>query len=333
MDEKITLDYGSGGTKTSSLIGDLILPRFGNPVLSELDDGAVLPGSGQIVFSTDSFVVQPWEFPGGDIGKLAVCGTVNDICMAGGTPKYLSLSLILEEGFPTEALDRILASAEAAAREACVTVVTGDTKVVEKGKGDGVYINTAGIGFLRYPGLSRRSIREGDRILVSGPVGDHGTAVMLVRNKNLVEGDVRSDCGPLHRLTEALAPLEKELRFFRDPTRGGAATALCEFVDGSPWSIELSEKDIPVRAAVRSACQILGLDPLYAACEGRMLAAVSPEGADEALRRMRELPEGAQAAIIGTVTTRRPGRLLIRTAFGGMRIADRLAGAQLPRIC
>ena len=333
MEELITLDYGSGGKKTASLIEKLILPQLDNPALRQLGDGAVVPGGEELVFSTDSFVVSPRFFPGGDIGKLAVCGTVNDICMSGGEPKWLSLALIIEEGLPAAQLEQILSSVAGAAKEAGVCIVTGDTKVVEKGRGDGIYINTAGIGVLRHPGLSPRAIRPGDRVLVSGTVGDHGAAVMLARNQNLVRGELKSDCAPLHRLCAALRQLGSGLRVLRDPTRGGVATTLCEFVEGTALSILLEEADIPVRPAVASACDILGLDPLYCANEGKLLAVVAPERAEGVLALLCGLPGGENAAVSGMVGERWPGRVAVRTALGGTRIAAKLAGAQLPRIC
>lgn len=333
MESVITLDYGSGGGKTASLIEQKILPALGNPVLNQLTDGAVIDGFDRLVFSTDSFVVWPCFFPGGDIGKLSVCGTVNDICVSGGKPAYLSLGMILEEGFPAESLERILESIHRMAEETGVSVVTGDTKVVEKGKGDGIYINTSGIGQLVCPGLTPAAIRPGDRILVSGPVGDHGIAVMLSRYSELLQGDVRSDCAPLHRLCSALYPLGEKLRVMRDPTRGGLATTLCEFMDASPCDAVLDEGTVPVSPAVSAACDLLGLDPLYAACEGRLLAVVAPDAAEEALSRMRSLPEGEQAAVIGEIGTDHPGKVLMRTSVGGTRVITRLSGAQLPRIC
>ena len=332
MDEIITLDYGSGGKKTSRLIEELLLPALDNPALSELGDGAVLPGGEQLVFSTDSFVISPRFFPGGDIGKLAVCGTVNDIAMCGGEPKYLSCALILEEGLPVEELRRIVASLSDAARAAGAQVVTGDTKVVERGRGDGLYINTAGIGVLRHPGLSPRAIRAGDRVLVSGTVGDHGTAVMLARS-GLMKGELTSDCAALNGLTEAIFSSGARVRVLRDPTRGGAATTLCEFVEGGDLGIELTEEAIPVRPAVRSACDMLGLDPLYCANEGKLLAVVPPEDEEKALAAMRAHPLGTEAAAIGTVTEAFPGRVTLKTLFGGRRVLQKLTGAQLPRIC
>ena len=240
MDELITLDYGSGGKKTSRLIEKTILPALDNPYLGELGDGAILPGAERLVFSTDSFVVDPLFFPGGDIGKLAVCGTVNDLAVCGAVPQYLSLSLIVEEGLLLCDLERVMASVSAAAKQAGVQVVTGDTKVVEKGRGDKLYLNTAGIGFLKYPGLSPRAIRERDAVLVSGTVGDHGTAVMLARS-GLMQGNLQSDCAALNGLCEALLSSGAAVRVLRDPTRGGVATTLNEFIEGTPLGIELDE--------------------------------------------------------------------------------------------
>ena len=333
MDPVITLDYGSGGKKTSALIDTMILPLLGNAALNDLPDAAVVPGGERIVFSTDSFVVSPCFFPGGDIGKLAVCGTVNDVCVSGGEPKYLSLALIIEEGFPTADLERIIRSIRDTAQKVGVEIITGDTKVVERGHGDGIYINTSGIGFLRTPGLSARNIRPGDKVLLSGTAGDHGAAVMLARNANLVEGELQSDCAPLHALCASLGTLSDGLRVMRDPTRGGVATTLCEFAEGSDFCVELDEAAIPVSPGVESACDILGLDPLYCACEGKLLAIVAPEAEEEALHQMRALPEGKNAAAIGEITASHPGRVLIRTAVGGTRIVTKLTGAQLPRIC
>ena len=335
MQDIITLDYGSGGLKTAQLIEEILLPAFANTALNDLGDGAVLPAlDGPPVFSTDSFVVSPWKFPGGDIGKLAVCGTVNDVCMAGGVPNYLSFSLILEEGFALDDLRAIVASAAETARQAGVQIVTGDTKVVERGKGDGVYINTAGIGVLRAPGLGRAALREGDAVLVSGSVGCHGAAVLMARGGLPCEGALLSDCRPLHRL--AAAALDAgggQVRILRDPTRGGAATTLNEFVEGGPLCIELEEDAIPVDAPVAAACDLLGLDPLYSACEGRMLAVCAPQAAPAVLAALRVVPGGEGAVQIGRVSAARPGQVLLRNSFGGSRILSKLTGAQLPRIC
>lgn len=332
MDEIITLDYGSGGKKTSRLIESMIVPSLSNPVLNELGDGAILPGWERLVFSTDSFVVDPIFFPGGDIGKLSVCGTVNDIAVCGGVPRFLSCAFIIEEGMKLSELERIVASIGEYCEKVGVQVVTGDTKVVEKGRGDGIYINTAGIGVLKYPGLTPRAIRPGDTVIVSGTVGDHGTAVMLARN-GMLRGDIRSDCAPLNALTEAILSAGAGVRVLRDPTRGGVATTLNEFVEGSGVGIELDEDAIPVRGEVRAACDMLGLDPMYCANEGKLLCVVDPDGAETVLSAMRRTEEGADAAIIGTVTERYPGRVVMRTGLGGSRILQKLTGAQLPRIC
>lgn len=332
MDEIITLDYGSGGKKTSRLIENIIVPAFSNPALNALGDGAIISGAGEIAFSTDSFVVDPIFFPGGDIGKLSVCGTVNDLAMCGAEPKYLSCAFIIEEGLESEELKKIVASIRDAARSAGVQIVTGDTKVVERGRGDKIYINTAGIGVMKYPGLSPRNIRPGDKVIVSGTVGDHGTAVMLARN-GMMQGELKSDCAALNGLADAILSLGAGVRVLRDPTRGGVATTLNEFTEGTALSIELEEEQIPVRPQVRAACDMLGLEPLYCANEGKLLAVVSPEDTERVLARMRELPEGADAAVIGTVSDRHPGRVVMKTAFGGTRILQKLAGAQLPRIC
>ena len=332
MDEIITLDYGSGGKKTSRLIENIIVPAFSNPALNALSDGAVLPGAGEIAFSTDSFVVDPIFFPGGDIGKLSVCGTVNDLAMCGAEPKYLSCAFIIEEGLESGALEKIVASIRDAAKSAGVQIVTGDTKVVERGRGDKIYINTAGIGVMKYPGLSPKNIRPGDKVIVSGTVGDHGTAVMLARN-GMMQGELKSDCAALNRLADAILSLGAKVRVLRDPTRGGVATTLNEFTEGTALSIELEEERIPIKPQVRAACDMLGLEPLYCANEGKLLAVVSPEDTERVLARMRELPEGADAAVIGTVSDRHPGRVVMKTAFGGTRILQKLAGAQLPRIC
>lgn len=333
MEEIITLDYGSGGLRTSQLIESILVPAFHNPTLEDLGDGAVLPTmDGPLVYSTDSFVVTPWRFPGGDIGKLAVCGTVNDVCMAGGQPKYLSLSFIIEEGFLMEDFKAIVDSIATTAQLAGVQIVTGDTKVVERGKGDGIYINTSGVGPQRAAGLSRKAICPGDAVLVSGSVGCHGAAVLMARGEIPFAGELLSDCRPLHQLSAA-ALEAGGVRILRDPTRGGVATTLNEFVEGSALTIELEEDAIPVDPAVAAACDLLGLDPLYSACEGRMLAIVSPGQADAVLDALHQTSGGEHAAMIGRVTESRPGHVVLRTALGGSRILGKLTGAQLPRIC
>ena len=332
MEEIITLDYGSGGKKTARLIEEYIVPAFDNSALGELGDGALLPGGAELAFSTDSFVVSPLFFPGGDIGKLAVCGTVNDVSMCGAEPKFLSCALILEEGLPLETLKRVLRSMRRAADEAGVQIVTGDTKVVEKGRGDGLYINTSGIGVRKYrlPGLA--AVRPGDAVLVSGTLGDHGTAVMLARS-GMMDGELRSDCAALNRLTEAMLSSGAGIRILRDPTRGGLATTLNEFTEGHAFGIELTEDLIPVRPEVRAACDMLGLDPLYCANEGKLTCICAGGDAERLLSVMRGLPEGRDAALVGVVTDDPRGRVTLRTPLGGRRILQKLAGAQLPRIC
>lgn len=342
MNDRITLDYGSGGLKTSELIESLLLPAFDNPALSQLGDGALLEGNKKLVFSTDNFVVSPWRFPGGDIGKLSVCGTVNDVCMAGGIPKYLSLSFILEEGFLFSDLRQIVTSIAEEAKKAGVSIVTGDTKVVDSGKGDGIYINTAGIGFQRVDLPGKAAIRPGDDVIVSGTVGCHGAAVMMARSGLISEDSpLRSDCMTLHRISAAALDATAvndgaepgSVRILRDPTRGGVATTLNEFTEGMSFSIELNENEIPVESAVDAACDMLGLDPLYCACEGRMLLVCDPSVTENILNALHTVPGGENAARIGTVTEEMPGKVLLRTPIGGRRILTKLTGIQLPRIC
>lgn len=329
----VTLDYGSGGTKTSQLVDQLLKPAFANPALDALGDGALLPSPGkQLAFSTDSFVVQPLFFPGGDIGKLAVCGTVNDLAMCGAKPLYLSLGMIIEEGFPFSDLEKIVESIARTAEKVGVQVVTGDTKVVEKGHGDGLYLNTAGIGVVEMPGLTPDTIQPGDRVLVTGPVGDHGTAVMVARNELGLEGDLISDCMPLDRLAAAAWSVGG-VRCLRDATRGGVATTLNEFCEGRCFGIQLMEEQIPVRPSVDAACQLLGLDPLYCANEGRMLCIAAPQQAEQILAALRAVPGGENAAIIGTVTAENVGLVTLQNSWGSNRILAKLSGAQLPRIC
>ena len=332
MDEIITLDYGSGGKKTASLIDTLIVPRMKNRYLSVLGDGAILPGGKELVFSTDSFVVDPLFFPGGDIGELSVCGTVNDIAVCGGEPRFLSCALILEEGLETATLEKVLASMSAAAERAGVQIVTGDTKVVERGRCDKLYINTSGIGILKFPGLTPKAICEGDAVILSGTAGDHGTAVMLARS-GMMQGELKSDCAPLNGLCNSILQTGAKVRVLRDPTRGGVATTLNEFVEGSSLGIALEEGAIPVRPEVEAACEMLGLDPLYCANEGKLLCVAAQEDAPKVLNALQKHKEGQNAAVIGTVTVRYPGRVIMKTKFGGSRVLQKLAGAQLPRIC
>jgi hydrogenase expression/formation protein HypE len=330
----IQLAHGGGGRLTRELIESEIVPRFGNGPLRGLPDGATLPSPGeQLVFTTDSFVVQPLEFPGGNIGDLAVHGTVNDLSVCGGEPKWLSLALILEEGLPLSVLGRILDSVRAAADACGVTVATGDTKVVARGQGDGVYVNTAGIGrALSEFTLSPERIREGDRVLVSGTLADHGMAVLAARqNMDFVNGP-RSDTGSVQRLVLAAREFGAAVRFMRDPTRGGAGAVLNEIVEGRELGVLLKERDLPLAPATRAVAEMLGIDPLHAASEGRMILFCDPEAAEEILRRWRALPEGEGAVSLGTVT-RDKGRVVMETVTGGRRLVDVPRGELLPRIC
>lgn len=332
MEEIITLDYGSGGKKTSRLIEKMIVPALDNPALAALGDGAVIDGAARLAFSTDSFVIDPIFFPGGDIGKLSVCGTVNDIAMCGAEPKYLSCSFIIEEGLPIGELEKIVDSIRSQCESCGVTVVTGDTKVVEKGRGDKIYINTAGIGFVKYPGLDPGNIQAGDAVIVSGTVGDHGTAVMMARS-GMMQGDLKSDCAALNGLCKKILETSENVRVLRDPTRGGLATTLNEFVEGRELGIVLDERLIPVKPSVQAACDMLGLDPMYCANEGKLICVVPQQDAEKVLEAMRGTYEGRDACIIGSVTADYPGKLVMETAFGGKRVLQKLTGAQLPRIC
>lgn len=337
-DEKITLSHGSGGKATHNLIEGVFAPAFSNPLLDPMDDAAifVLNGTGQrLAFTTDTYVVSPLFFPGGDIGRLAVHGTINDLAMAGAEPLYLSAGFILEEGFPISDLRRIVASMAQAATETGVAIVTGDTKVVQRGKADGIFINTAGVGIIRATRqIGQTQLQPGDKVLLSGPIGDHGIAIMLAREELDIETDIESDTAPLHTLTAALLTVAGEgVHCLKDPTRGGVATALNEMALGSEVSIALDENTIPVRSGVRGACEILGLDPLTIANEGKLLAIVSPEKAEAALAAIQAHPLGREAAIIGSVQAEPPGLVFLRTDIGGMRVLDMLVGDPLPRIC
>jgi hydrogenase expression/formation protein HypE len=334
--ERILLAHGGGGQLMSRLIHERILPRFANETLSELADAArlALP-SGDICFTTDSYVVKPLFFRGGDIGKLAVCGTVNDLAVSGAKPRVLSLSLILEEGFEFALLDRILESAADAAQQNDVRIVTGDTKTVERGSADGIFINTAGIG-IRLPnvelGLSR--VRIGDKVLLSGTIGDHGMTILSQREGIRFESQLESDCAGLAELTCRLFANAAGIRFMRDPTRGGLAATLNEIVEGSRLSVEIDEREIPVRPEVQAAADMLGFDVLNTANEGKFVAVVSPEAAGECLRACRDHPLGRQAAIIGEVVETRDTPLVeLRTKIGGRRIVQMPYGRELPRIC
>jgi len=332
---KILLAHGSGGKLSHDLVSEILLPRFSNPLLEPLDDSArIASRKGPLAFTTDSYVINPLFFPGGDIGKLAVCGTVNDLSMIGAVPSYLSLSLIIEEGFSIELLKRIMSSVRDAAEEACVHVVTGDTKVVEHGAADQLFITTSGIGWIRKGvHLSGLHARPGDTVLLSGFLGDHEIAVLSQREGFEFEGDLKSDCAPLNGLVARMLDVCPDLRCLRDPTRGGLATTLNEIASRSGVGIILEEASIPVRESVRGTCELLGLDPLYLANEGKLIAVCPPQEAKRVLETMRAHPLGQHAEIIGRVTEENPKRVTLHTLIGGHRVLDMLTGAQYPRIC
>ena len=334
-EDRIIMSHGSGGKATRTLVEALFLEAFRNPLLEPLEDAAQLTLNGsRLALTTDSFVVSPLFFPGGDIGDLAVNGTVNDLAVSGATPLYLSAAFILEEGFAVADLERIVASMARAAHNAGVQVVTGDTKVVQKGKADGCYITTAGVGLIARPvTLGVAGARPGDAVIVSGPIGDHGVTIMLARGELDIEADLASDTAPLHGLVECILSAASGVRALRDATRGGVATILNEVAAASGAGVVVSEERIPVRAQVRGACELLGIDPLYVACEGRLVAVVDGAEAERALAAMHAHPLGGQAAIIGHVAAEPPGIVLLKTAFGGTRIVDMLIGDPLPRIC
>jgi hydrogenase expression/formation protein HypE len=333
--DEILLSHGSGGRLTHELVRTLFLPRLGNPALASLEDAARLSIDGtQIAFTTDSFVVSPIVFPGGDLGKLAVCGTVNDLAVMGARPIALSAGFLLEEGLEVAMLARLVDSMRAVCDEVGVPIVTGDTKVVEKGGLDRIFINTAGVGLLEgsLP-EGAGAVRPGDRVLISGTIADHGMSVLSARNDLRFETPIESDCAPVWDLVHSLLAAVPGVRWMRDPTRGGLATTLNELVQGSTFAIELDEDAIPIRPGVQALADILGLDPLYVASEGRILVVVAGEQAAAALDVLRRRPLGAGAAEIGRVVTDPRGCLSLRTRIGGTRILDLLSGEQLPRIC
>ncbi len=334
-EEKILLAHGSGGRLTHELIREVFLPSLSNPSLNPLDDSAkIFNQQGTIAFTTDSYVVNPLFFPGGDIGKLAVCGTVNDLSMVGATPSCLSLSLIVEEGFLFDLLKKIVSSIRETAEEARVSIVTGDFKVVEHRSADQLFINTSGIGWIRHGvNLSGMNGRPGDRILLSGCLGDHEVAILSQREGFVFQREVKSDCAPLNDLVAKMLDACPSIRCFRDPTRGGLATTLNEIATSSNVGMVIEEETIPLRESVRGICELLGLDPLYLANEGKLVA-ICPSGEAEALLEvMKDHPLGQEGRIIGRVTDKNPGRVVLHTLMGGHRILDMLTGAQFPRIC
>lgn len=339
MDDKILLAHGSGGQTGHRLVSDFFARYFDNAWLAKLDDAAVfvLPatdGETRLALTTDSYVVQPVFFPGGDIGKLAICGTVNDLAVMGAHPLYLTAGFIIEEGFPLADLERIVESMARTAREAGVYIVTGDTKVVERGSADGVFINTAGVGAL--PAgvhLSGTAVRPGDALILSGSIGDHGMAIMSQRDGLRFTSPLQSDCAPLNGLIAAMLAASSNIHCMRDPTRGGLATTLNEIAASSDIGIEIEEEYIPIKGEVSGVCEMLGLDPLYVANEGKLVAFVAPEDAGAVLQAMRLHPYGREARIIGRAHDSHPGRVVLRTILGTHRIVNMLTGDQLPRIC
>lgn len=332
----VLLAHGGGGRLTQMLIERMFIPAFRNPALEALHDGAVVEVNGtRLAFTTDSFVVSPLFFPGGDIGTLAVYGTVNDLAMCGARPLALSAGFILEEGFPMEALWRVVRSVEQASRRVGAPVVTGDTKVVDRGKGDGVFINTSGLGIVpEGVHLSPLRARPGDVVLINGAIAIHGVAILSVREGLEFETELESDTAPLHDLVARVLDVAGEqVHVLRDPTRGGLASALNEIAARAGVGIRLEEERIPIWEEVRGACEILGLDPLYVANEGKCLAIVAREAAEAVLEAMCGHPLGREAAIIGEVVEDHPGQVVLRSRIGGMRVVDMLSGEQLPRIC
>lgn len=335
--DRILLGHGSGGGLTADLIRRVFMPEFQNKTLMAMEDQATLSlgaKSPRLAFTTDSFVVQPLFFPGGDIGRLAVHGTVNDLAVGGAKPMFLSAAFILEEGLPLEDLKRIVASMRESCEEAGVQLVTGDTKVVDRGKGDQIFIATSGIGVVPAGrNLSIHNAKPGDRILVSGTIGDHGIAIMSVREGIEFETVLESDSAPLGTLTEAMLEAVPSIRCMRDPTRGGVSSTLNELADASAVGVKITEASLPVRGEVRAACEMLGLDPLYVANEGKLIAVCPPGDADRLLEAMRSHPLGKNAAIIGEIVDEHAGMVVLKSLVGGERVVTMLAGEQLPRIC
>jgi len=334
MDDKILLAHGSGGKLSHDLVKKNFIPLFSNPIIDKLDDSAVFDLDGRFAFTTDSYVVSPLFFPGGDIGKLAVCGTINDLAMCGASPLYLSVSFIIEEGLPFSELEKITGSVREAATESGVKVVTGDTKVVNQGSMDKLFINTAGIGLVP-PGVdvSGSNAIPGDKVILSGAIGDHGIAVMSQREGLRFQIPVKSDCAPLNILVSGMLRASHHIHCLRDPTRGGLATTLNELATQSGVGINIEEDKIPVHQSVNAACELMGFDPLYVANEGKLVAMVPPPYAEEILNVMKQNHYGSESAIIGEVVSEHPGRVTMKTILGTSRIVDMLTGELLPRIC
>ena len=332
--DKILMSHGSGGKLAHELVEKYFVRVFDNPLLARLDDSAVFTVSGRLAFTTDGYVVSPIFFPGGDIGKLAVCGTVNDLAMSGARPLCLSLSLIIEEGLLLSDLETIIESVQSAAIEAGVTIVTGDAKVVHHGSADKLFINTAGIGIIpENVDISGSNAKPGDKVLLSGPIGDHGIAVLSQREGLSFTTRLESDCAPLNSLVADMLNISADIHCLRDPTRGGLATTLNEMAKQSNVSIRIEEEKVPVREAVLASCEMLGLDPLYIANEGKLVAIVPAEHVDKILKAMRRNQYGKEASLIGQVSANNPGRVVMKTSIGSSRIVDMLVGDPLPRIC
>ncbi len=333
MKDKILLAHGSGGKLSHKLV-DEFLTLFANPLLSKLDDSAVFELSGRLAFTTDSYTVSPIFFPGGDIGKLAVYGTVNDLAMCGAKPIYLSLSFIIEEGLPTGELKRIAQSVQEAASIAGVEIVTGDTKVVNQGSADKLFINTSGLGVVsKEVNISASNAKPGDKVILSGTVGDHGVAILSQREGFDFKVKLESDCAPLNKLVEEMLEFPTSIHCLRDPTRGGLATTLNELAEKSGVGIEIDEARLPIKEEVQAICELLGFDPLYLANEGKLVAIVAPDKAEEILSKMRQNEYAKEAEIIGEVVSEHKGRVVVKTHLGTSRIIDMLSGELLPRIC
>jgi hydrogenase expression/formation protein HypE len=332
--DKITLSHGSGGRFMHQLIDALFIREFDNETLRQKKDSAIIKlGNKKIAFTTDSYVVKPIFFPGGDIGSLAVYGTVNDLSVCGARPLFISVGLIIEEGLDKEMLQKITRSIKDAARSSGVSVVTGDTKVVEKGSCDKIFVNTSGIGEIFYDGLSIDMIRTGDAVIISGPIGDHAVAILSKREGIDFKTNIKSDSAPLNKLIRDILSSSKRVRFMRDPTRGGLATTLNEIALGAAFGISLNEKDIPIKDATRQACELLGFDPLYLACEGRVVLVVARQDAQRVINAMRKNRLGRMAKIIGNVCAEYKGKVYLNTKTGGKKLLGMLTGEQLPRIC
>jgi len=336
IDDVVTLAHGAGGKSSAALVDAVFLEAFRNDELEQLGDAAALvtPSGERLAFSTDSYVVQPLRFPGGSIGQVAVHGTVNDLAVSGARPRWLSAGFVIEEGFPIAELREIVADMSESAARAGVQIVTGDTKVVGKGAADGMYITTTGIGLIpEGRRLSRELVRPGDKVVLSGTIGEHGMAVMLARGDLAIDADIESDTAPVNGLVEALLDAAPSTRWMRDATRGGVGTVCNELVKDLPFALILDEASLPVEPQVLGACDMLGIDPLYVANEGKFVAIVAPDEAEAAVSALRTHPQGVNATVVGEIVPQPPGIVALRTSFGGSRIVDMLVGDPLPRIC